>query len=382
MNSDENLKNKDAAVWYCAGGSCLRNGLFGKQVKIRQKPERVLQSAGSIQASPVFDKDGVCYVADMSGLIQAFAPDGKPLWQIKLEGGVIASPAICLRSGVLFAGTVSGSVYAIDSKKGKPLLKKAIPTASDPRILSDLLYVEKTNLIVLSSWGGRFYALDADSLEEKLSWDAGISPRSSAAADPDGNIFCLRAVDNAGIEFLKISPDGRETVIYTEPGGRRGARRALVAAAPVIDNVRKRIYFVANRDVGANLGAISTESNGLIWKIGLPVSIQATPMIRSDGVIVVLDLRGNAHGFMPSGDLIFQYKTDCEYLLSAAVSEQGGTTIFGDPLGRVHILNERGSGKVILETERAIQAQPSFSPGGKLYIPSTDKKVYVFGVAG
>ncbi|MGC8887037.1 MAG: PQQ-binding-like beta-propeller repeat protein [Verrucomicrobiia bacterium] len=364
-------------IWRCSGADSSRRGIFPQRLKLKPKPIYTLPTAGAVQASVVFDDQSVCYVADMSGLVQAFVKD-RPVWQSKLNGSLVASPIICGKQGYLFAATVAGSVYAIDPKSGQTLYKKNIPTESDPRILSDLLYVEKLNVVVLNSWGGKFYALSADTLEEKLYWDAGITPYAGASADSDGNIYLSRALQGRGIEFVKISSESKETVLSHEPEGRRGARRTIVSAAPVIDDSKKQVYFLANRDVGSHLCAFSTETGALLWRLGLPNQVQATPTLRPDGVLIVSDLRGLVLGIRTDGSLLFQYNTNSEYLIGGGVCEQGGTFFTGDPLGYVHQISERGSGKVFFESQRAILARPSFSPEGNLYIPSTDKNVYVF----
>lgn len=365
-------------IWRCSGGNCLRNGLFPERVKIKPKPICTLTAEGAIQASVVFDGKGNCYVADMSGLVQKFDSSNGSIWKVNLNGSIIATPIVLPNDNYLFVATTAGSVYAIDCSNGNILHKKEIPTKSDPRILSNLLYVEKINSIVLNSWGGKYCCLTADKLDEKFIWDAGIFPYSGAASDNDGNIYSLRAVANRGIECVKVKPDGTETIIYCESERKRGINRMLVSASPVIDEKRKVIYFVINRDVGANLCAISSASDTVLLKARLPNSVQATPVLRSDGAVIVFDLRGLVLSIYSDGELKFQYKTDADYLLSGGVCEQDGTVFFGTPDGTIHQLNENGTGKIIFETARSIQTTPSFSPKGNLYIPSTDKKVYVF----
>jgi len=374
MNFNDKKAN-EKFVWNCSGADSSRRGLFPKRLKIKTKPIFALQTEATAQASVVFDGDGFCYVADMGGLIQAFLKD-RPVWQTKLNGSIVASPVFCNKPRCIFVATTDGSLYAISPQNGKILFKKNIPTESDPRILSDLLYVEKSEVIVLNSWGGKFYALNANNLEEKFYWDAGITPYAGASSDSDGNIYCLRAAQGRGVEFVKISPNAKETVLYREPEGKRGARRTIVAAAPVIDETKKQIYFIANRDIGSSLCAFSNDA--LIWKVGLPNQIQATPTLRADGVLILSDLRGFILGITNDGSLLFQYNTNSDYLIAGGVCEQGGTFFSGDPLGNVHQINERGDGKIIFESSRAILARPSFSPNGNLYIPSTDKKIYVF----
>ncbi|HON07486.1 MAG TPA: PQQ-binding-like beta-propeller repeat protein, partial [Verrucomicrobiota bacterium] len=272
-------------IWRCSGGNCLRNGLFPERVKIKPKPVFTLTAEAAIQASVVFDSKGNCYVADMSGLVQSFDSANKLIWKVNLNGSIIATPVVLPNDNYLFVATTAGSVYAIDCGNGKILHKKEIPTKTDPRILSNLLYVEKINSIVLNSWGGKFCCLTADKLDEKFVWDAGIFPYSGASSDSDGNIYSLRAVANRGIECVKVKPDGTETIIYCESERKRGINRMLVSASPVINDKRKLVYVVINRDAGANLCAISTESDKVLFKMGLPNSVQATPVIRNDGAI-------------------------------------------------------------------------------------------------
>jgi outer membrane protein assembly factor BamB len=145
-----------------------------------------------------------------------------------------------------------------------------------------------------------------------------------------------------------VKPDGTESVIYCESERKRGVNRMLVSASPVVDDKRKVIYFVVNRDIGANLVAISVETDKFLWKAGLPNSVQATPVLRSDGAVIVFDLRGLVLSIDLDGGLKFQYKTDAEYLLSSGVCEHGGTVFFGTPIGSIHQLNENGTGKIIL----------------------------------
>ncbi len=365
-------------IWRCSGGNCFRDGLFPVRVKVKPKPSFTFPAEGSIQATVVFDGKGNCYIADMSGLVQSYDSSNKLLWRAKLNGSIIATPAVVPDDDYLFVATSAGSVYAIECASGKILHKKDIPTKSDPRILSSLLYVDKIKSIVLNNWGGKFYCLTADKLEEKYVWEAGVFPYSGAASNSEGNIYSLRAVANRGIECVKVKPDGTESVIYCESERKRGMNRMLVSASPVVDERRKLIYFVVNRDIGANLVAISVETDKFLWKAGLPNSVHATPVLRNDGSVIVFDLRGLVLGIDSDGGLKFQYKTDAEYLLSSGVCEQGGTVFFGTPVGSIHQLNENGTGKILFDAPRSIQATPSFSPKGNLFIPSTDKNVYVF----
>jgi hypothetical protein len=49
----------------------------------------------------------------------------------------------------------------------------------------------------------------------------------------------------------------------------------------------------------------------------------------------------------------------------------------GDPLGRLHVIEADGRGRIRVELPRAIQGRAAFDPAGNLYVPGTDKTVHV-----
>jgi outer membrane protein assembly factor BamB len=352
--------------------------LFVRAVQIKPRPARRLPAEGAIQAAVVFDEQGTAFVADMVGAVQGFSSSGKLRWRVKLSGGVSATPAVHPAKPQMFVGTHAGWVYALDTATGATLWRKEVPTKSDPRILSDLLYLPQADAVVLSSWGGRFHALDAGSGAERFSWDAGISPYAAAAADQEGNLYCLRAVWNQGVELVRVTSKGEETLRHPAPEEKRGARRTLVSAAPVLDERSGVAYFVINRDQGSRLHAWSLKSSSLLWTHPLPNAVQGTPALRHDGVILLADLGGSLHAIGPDGTPRFRYASGCEYLLAGGVCEAGGTCFIGDPVGVLHAINGQGAGHTVFEAKRSIQARPSFATDGSLYLPATDRTVYVF----
>lgn len=365
-------------VWRTAGGNPTRCGLFNHEVHHQPHPTRRLQVQGAVQAAVVFCSEGAAIVADMAGVVHAFSAKGKLSWRAKLPGGISATPAVHGVKPHVFIGTHTGWVYALDTQHGETLWQQRIATKADPRILSDLLYLPQADAIVLNSWGGRFRALDAASGTERFSWDAGISPYSAAAADRNGVSYCLRAVPNRGVEFVRLTSKGEETVLHRTPEGKRGARRTMVAATPILDEERAVAYCVINQDSGSFVRAWSLASGTLLWSHPLANSVQATPTLRRDGTILVADLAGFVHAIGPDGSARFRYASGCEYLLAGGVCEASGTAYFGDPLGVLHVIDKQGVGKAVFEAKRAIQARPSFGADGSLYLPSSDRVVYVF----
>jgi outer membrane protein assembly factor BamB len=296
---------------------------------------------------------------------------------VKLSGGISATPATHPTQALVFVGTHAGTVWALDTRQGLTRWTKAIPTRSDPRILSDLLYVAQTDALVLSSWGGRYCMLEAATGVEQRSWDAGLTPYAAAAADREGNVYCLRAVLNQGVELVRVSREGQATVLHRSPEDKRGLKRALVAAAPVLDEARGRLYFLINQDQGCHLLAWSLASQALVWSHPLPHMVQATPAMSSDGSLLVADLAGEARAIGSDGKARYGYDSGGEYLLAGAVCGADGTCYLGDPLGGLHRIDPRGTGKVLFEARRSLQARPAFGADGRLYVPSTDRTVYV-----
>jgi len=167
-------------------------------------------------------------------------------------------------------------------------------------------------------------------------------------------------------------------VLHQIPEGARGARRTMVSAAPLLDQARSVIYFIANQDHGCTLHAWSISANRILWSHALKNAVQATPALTQTGTVLVPDLGGSVHGIAPNGSPQFEYRSGCEYLLAGAVSERGGTAWIGDPTGVLHQIDAHGEGRRFFQLNRAIQARASFDPAGKLYVPCTDGRVYVF----
>ena len=103
-----------------------------------------------------------------------------------------------------------------------------------------------------------------------------------------------------------------------------------------------------------------------------------TPALLSNGSLVVADLNGVIQTLSPQGSLRYRYHTGAPYLLAGPVCDREGTVFVGDPEGRLHHVSPQGTGEIVFEARRSIEARPAFDPYGQLYLPSRDGKVYVF----
>ncbi|GAI99639.1 unnamed protein product, partial [marine sediment metagenome] len=59
-------------------------------------------TGGPVRSSPAIDKDGIIYVGDNSGYINAYYPDGLPYWSDNVGAPIRSSPAIGLNNTVYF----------------------------------------------------------------------------------------------------------------------------------------------------------------------------------------------------------------------------------------------------------------------------------------
>jgi len=366
-----------SAIWSAAGGGPARAGRAPHHGETEPRPVRTLVAGAGIQASVVFDLEQRAFVSDLGGGVRALSREGKPLWQQTIEGAVSATPAVDLEQGRLFVGTHSGWVYSLKCTNGAVLWKVRLPSASDPRIMADLLFLTDPDRVITSSWGGLFHALDAASGATLHTWNAGISPQSAASADSRSHVYCLRAVRDEGISLVRVASDGSETVLHRSPEGDPPANRAVVAAAPVLDDERNTLYFISNGGRVGRMHAWDLVNDQVQWSLEFERALVAAPALRPDGVLVVADMTGAVSG-VRSGAIQFRYETGCEYLLAGPVCDGVSRTYVGDPNGWLHRLDPAGKGQTLFEASRSIQARPSWSPAGELYLPAMDGRVHVF----
>jgi outer membrane protein assembly factor BamB len=335
-----------------------------------------------MKASPVADGMGNTYLASMSGAVSSFTPAGVERWRVQMPDGISASPALDPSDRALFLGTLGGEAYSLAPSSGRVLWKRRIESQSDERILSDLLFLPDERVIVLNSWGGKFHALEAETGFSRFTWSAGVSSYSAAAASSDGILYTLRiesTEEKAGLVCTALDPRSQEeTEIFHQARPVRAANRVTVAASPILDEGRKRLYFVSNLDSDSQLHAICLATKKILWSKDFRRFIVGTPALLADGSVVVADLSGIVHVVTLMGSPKYRYHTGAYYLLAGPVCDRKGTIFVGDPQGRLHLLAPNGTGKIIFEAHRSIEARPAFDPEGRLCLPSNDGRVYVF----
>jgi len=375
--------DKTINAWTTMGGNNSRAGRAACAFALSPKATGNRRAEGRIKASPVFSRDGVMFIADMTGLVRALPPEGKPLWEKRLDASVFATPAV--GDSVLYTATTSGRIYALNAANGDEIWNVQIPSPDDPRILSDLLLLPQFSLVIASSWGKRFVALDVQKHNERFSWDAGTNPYSAASADADGAIYSLRAEwSNSGpngTRLVRVDPQpGKETSLFFDEIKDKSTTIHSVAAAPVIDDERKTVWFITHSGRDSTLWSLSLETGKEQIRLAFPCQITAPPAILPDGGTAVADMQGVVHNIAPNGERRFRYNTGGDYLLSGPVCDADGNIFGGDVIGCLHAISPQGVGAIVFEAERGIEARPAFDPAGRLIVPATDGAIYSFSV--
>lgn len=351
------------------GGGARLNRWFGSEAPAG-RPEGVLPVRGTVKSTPVTGADGSVYVAGADGRVRSFDTDGRLRWEQELAGGVKAAPALDDSGQRLFVGTVRGEVVALSAGTGELCWRAVLPTESDPRILSDLLWVPggTDGWLWVSSWAGAFIELEAGEGRQRSRWSAGMFPQSAAAATEAGEVFFLRAVERRGVELVRVA-QGEAAVWDWVPEGARGARRTLVAAGPVVAAEQGVVVAAANRDRDARLVAVGLADGRCRWETALPACVGAPLAVGTDGAVYVADLAGQVSAIDPEGRLRWRTDTGCEYLLAGPVVDGAGNVWVGDPWGRLLQITPEGRCRAVHSWQCSIEAAAGFDPLGRLRIP-------------
>jgi outer membrane protein assembly factor BamB len=104
---------------------------------------RAMQMRGSFESAPVGGANDVLVVTTGRGEVSCVNKDsGAVLWQTKLAGGVVATPA--LSNGTVFVGSKDQYLRAFDVTGGRTLWKWFAPAELDnpPAVCGDLVLVQ------------------------------------------------------------------------------------------------------------------------------------------------------------------------------------------------------------------------------------------------
>jgi len=214
-------------------------------------------------AEPIVEKDRI-YIATSYGMVQAFAPDGRAVWERNLEEGIFSS--ITYDDGLLYVGTDRSRVYALNARDGS--VRWSCDT--DGRIFTSSPKIYRGYLFV-GCYSGSFYAIDARSGWVKWVFRAN-KPLLSAPAFHGDSVFF-----------------GSEDGMFYAVGVRSGAKQwEFRARAPILTGpeVFGNSVLVPS---GNTVYALDAASGDLNWKEGLAAGINTPVTVVGNAAFVGLD---------------------------------------------------------------------------------------------
>lgn len=310
-----------------------------------------------INASPSVGPDGTIYFGDSLGIVHAVNPNGTRKWRYtgtagNMDGGTVAIAA----DGTLYTGDSTGQVYALNPNgtlKWKYLTggyvwaAPALAPDGTVYVKSDDGYLYALNpggtllwkfavpgvtytapsvaadgTVYLASDDTHLYALNPDGTQ-KWRFDLGAATYASPALGADGTIY----LGNYDGRFFALRPDGTERWHF-DTGSPLSSSAALDARGTV---------YVGSYDT--KLYALDAATGAKKWDFTTDETIRGTcPLVADDGAIYIGTSSGLMYAIEPDGKLRRTYATS--------------GLIYGAP---------------------ALSA-------GRLYVPSTDAKLYSFQI--
>jgi outer membrane protein assembly factor BamB/endonuclease YncB( thermonuclease family) len=299
------------------------------------------QTTSAIFSSPAI-VDGVIYVGSLDGSLYALdSHSGPPLWQFTTGAGIISSPAVA--DGVVYVGSEDTNLYAIDAATGRQRWSFATgaEVSSSPAVADGVVYVGGMDTYV--------YAIDAESGEEL--WKVRVGQAFSSPAVVDGVVY----IGGAQTLFALDAKTGNE-IWRAQTGGPVESSPAVSGDTVVIGN-----------DTGTILAVDRTTGNEL-WRFQAGDAVLSAPAI-ADGMVYF----GSNDQYVYAIDLttglqVWTYQTGDQVLSSPAVAD--GVVFIGSFDGYIYGLDAKTGAE-----------RWHYQAGPILSSPSVVGDVVYFGVA-
>lgn len=337
------------------------------------------RTPGTILTSSPAIVDGAVYVGtrDENGAkdnsVQSVdLKDGKKRWQFKTNAQVQASPAVA--DGIVYASSVRGTLYALDTRNGKKLWEKSIGQSEDG-LHRGWMYYSPTvaNGVVYQAYstgkGGALMALDAKTGNQL--WNSPLAGGWISESSP--------VVDN---DRVYVGGDGGWLIALEARTGKELWRKrpagGWMHSMPAIAD--GRLYMGYG---GGQLVTLDAATGNELWRYKSPdpsyipgQTTGSSPAIAGgtvymgfpDGNVTALDA--------VTGAKKWSYRTGGGIISSAAVS--GETIYIGSNDGNLYAFNrETGEKRWNYEVGTWVASSPAIS-GNTLVVGAFDGNLYAF----
>jgi outer membrane protein assembly factor BamB len=303
------------------------------------------QTTSAVFSSPTI-VDGVIYVGSLDGSLYALdSHSGPALWQFKTSAGILSSPAVA--NGIVYVGSEDTNLYAVDAKTGRERWRFATGAAvsSSPAVVAGVVYVGGMDTYV--------YAINADSGEQI--WKARVGQAFSSPAVVDGVVYVgaaqtLFALDaKTGNEVWRAqtggptecSPavSGNSVFIGNDAGTMLAVDRATgterwrfqakdaILSSPAVAN--GMVYFGSNDKY---VYAVDATTGQQKWTYQTGDQITSSPAV-ADGVVYIGSFDGYIYG-LDAATGAERWRYQAGPVLSSP-SIVGDTVYFGSADGRL-----------------------------------------------
>ena len=316
-------------------------------------------AGAAIWSSPAIGDNGIIYAGSLDGSLYAWdSVWGQQRWEFRSGDAVESSPALGA-DGTVFFGSNDHHVYAIDGTTGA--LKWRFATGdrvcTSPAVGSD-------GTVYIGSNDRNLYALDGSTGAKKWSFTTGGPVESSPAVGADGTV-CFGSSD-AKVYALDGRTGTKKWDLTT--GAEVSSSPAIGADGTVyVGSVDHRVYALDGR-TGAKKWEFLT--GGPVW---------ASPTLDPHGTVYVGSDDSRLHALdATTGAPKWQFRAGDRIAGSASVGSDG-TIYVGSVDHKVHALEARtGSKKWDSKTGGIIRSSPALAKDGTVYVGSGDGLLYGF----
>jgi outer membrane protein assembly factor BamB len=343
----------DAVPWGGPTSALPTDPLFGILWRRQLVEAQLLEFKPIEPAGPGVDPvTGLVVVAARDGKVEAFNPDGTPVWYFQGRGPYVAAPGFA--GDLVLVGGSDGRLVALDRAKGtiRWKLEYREEMGSTPLTVGDLTYVATLQGTVLA----------LDSKTGAWQWHF--------RREPVGK-FSILGVGQPAVSdgvLYQGFPDGSVVALDAKSGTLKWERRVGRGEYPDIDasvQVGKGQIYVAS--YGGPVAALEAASGKQVWEVRVPYAYKARL----------------------EGDTLYVVTTTSVVALSARDGKERWTTPlegtpFGDPIyvkGMLAVPN--GKGLLLLDTRNGKRLRLFTRGSGATGSPAVlGKRVYVLSNVG
>ncbi|HUR60471.1 MAG TPA: PQQ-binding-like beta-propeller repeat protein [Opitutaceae bacterium] len=315
-------------------------------------------SEDEFYASPAVAADGTVYAVDAFGFIHAINPSGTRKWRSFVDGFTPGGSVAVGADGTVYATDDIGALYAFNPANGvvKWYFDSNTFVWAAPAIAAD-------GTIYLKADGPSLFAVNPDGTQK---WKANVpgDTYASPVVGADGTVYIGSGDDSA---LYAINPDGTQKW--------KANLGASVYASPAIGT--DGTIYLGNYD-GRFFAFRADGTERWHFDTGSPLSSSA--VIDARGYVYFGSYDKKLYALdAATGAKRWEYTTGEPILSTAALIAEDGTIFIGSTDRFIHALNPNGTLRRTYATTGEILGSPMLA-SGRLYVASTDAKVYAFDV--